>query len=122
MVQKLRETFIREATKYQVFPLDASAAARMASPRPNITAGRDEFVGTNTRRRDEQAEERAMARASGAAGTVAVRASGAKGAAKAHASVSQSRLKAGLMRARWGVKASTTASVEADMIGSSMGR
>lgn len=47
MVQKLRETFIREATKYQVFPLDASVAARMAAPRPNITAGRDEFVYTS---------------------------------------------------------------------------
>jgi arylsulfatase len=29
-----------------VFPLDASAAARLAAPRPNITAGRDEFVYT----------------------------------------------------------------------------
>ncbi len=46
IVQKLRETFIREATKYQVFPLDASVGPRVAAPRPNITAGRDEFVYT----------------------------------------------------------------------------
>ncbi len=46
MVQKLKETFIREATKYQVFPLDASVATRLIAPRPNITAGRDEFVYT----------------------------------------------------------------------------
>jgi arylsulfatase len=46
MVEKLKETFIREATKYQVFPLDASVGVRMATPRPNITAGRTEFVYT----------------------------------------------------------------------------
>ena len=46
MVQNLKETFIREATKYQVFPLDASVGPRIAAPRPNITAGRDEFVYT----------------------------------------------------------------------------
>jgi arylsulfatase A-like enzyme len=45
-VQEMRETFIREATKYQVFPLDASVATRLASPRPNITAGRTEFEYT----------------------------------------------------------------------------
>lgn len=44
MVRDLRETFIREATKYQVFPLDASVATRLIAPRPNITAGRTEFV------------------------------------------------------------------------------
>ena len=32
--------FIAEAKKYQVFPLDASVAARIVAPRPNITAGR----------------------------------------------------------------------------------
>src|SRR5205085_748554 len=32
--------------KYQVFPMDASVAARMIAPRPNITAGRSEFVYT----------------------------------------------------------------------------
>ena len=31
--------FIAEAKKYQVFPLDASVAARIVAPRPNITAG-----------------------------------------------------------------------------------
>jgi arylsulfatase len=34
------------ANKYQVFPLDASVAARVIAPRPNITAGRTEFVYT----------------------------------------------------------------------------
>jgi len=38
--------FIEEAKKYQVFPLDASVAARLVAPRPNITAGRTEFVFT----------------------------------------------------------------------------
>jgi arylsulfatase len=46
MVEDLKQTFIREATKYQVFPLDASVGVRMATPRPNITAGRTEFVYT----------------------------------------------------------------------------
>ncbi len=45
-VQDMKETFIREATKYQVFPLDASVATRLAAPRPNITAGRTEFEYT----------------------------------------------------------------------------
>ena len=39
--------FIAEAKKYQVFPLDASVATRLAQPRPNITAGRTEFVYTH---------------------------------------------------------------------------
>jgi len=38
--------FIEEGKKYQVFPLDASVAARIVAPRPNITAGRTEFVYT----------------------------------------------------------------------------
>ncbi|MBK0400893.1 arylsulfatase [Limibaculum sp. M0105] len=45
-VQQLRDLFIREAAKYQVFPMDASVAARVIAPRPNITAGRSEFVYT----------------------------------------------------------------------------
>ncbi len=45
-VEELKEIFVREATKYQVFPLDASVAARVVAPRPNITAGRTEFVYT----------------------------------------------------------------------------
>jgi arylsulfatase A-like enzyme len=45
-VKDLKELFIEEAKKYQVFPLDASVAARIVAPRPNITAGRTEFVYT----------------------------------------------------------------------------
>lgn len=45
-VKELREKFVEEAKKYQVFPLDASVAARIVAPRPNITAGRTEFVYT----------------------------------------------------------------------------
>jgi len=43
-VEELKKLFIAEARKYQVFPMDASSAARMIAPRPNITAGRTEFV------------------------------------------------------------------------------
>ncbi|HBO44255.1 MAG TPA: arylsulfatase, partial [Planctomycetaceae bacterium] len=43
-VRELKEVFIEEAKKYQVFPMDASVAARIVAPRPNITAGRTEFV------------------------------------------------------------------------------
>jgi arylsulfatase A-like enzyme len=45
-VAQLKKLFIEEARKYQVFPMDASVAARMVAPRPNITAGRTEFVYT----------------------------------------------------------------------------
>jgi arylsulfatase len=45
-VKEMREKFIAEAKKHQVFPLDASVAARIVAPRPNITAGRTEFVYT----------------------------------------------------------------------------
>ncbi len=45
-VQELKKMFIEEAKKYQVFPMDASVAARIVAPRPNITAGRTEFVYT----------------------------------------------------------------------------
>ena len=45
-VAELRQKFIAEAQKYQVFPLDASVASRLVAPRPNITAGRTEFVYT----------------------------------------------------------------------------
>jgi len=45
-VAELKEKFIAEAQKYQVFPMDASVAARIVAPRPNITAGRTEFVYT----------------------------------------------------------------------------
>jgi len=46
-VKEMRKKFVEEAKKYQVFPLDASVAARMVAPRPNITAGRTEFVYTH---------------------------------------------------------------------------
>jgi arylsulfatase A-like enzyme len=45
-VRQMKEMFIAEAKKYQVFPMDASVAARIVAPRPNITAGRTEFVYT----------------------------------------------------------------------------
>jgi arylsulfatase len=47
MVKKLRKMFVKEAEKYHVFPMDASVAARIVAPRPNITAGRTEFVYTH---------------------------------------------------------------------------
>ena len=45
-VAEMRKMFLVEADKYQVLPLDASVAARIVAPRPNITAGRTEFVYT----------------------------------------------------------------------------
>jgi arylsulfatase len=42
----MENIFWEEAKKYQVLPLDASVAARIIAPRPNITAGRSEFVYT----------------------------------------------------------------------------
>ena len=45
-VKAMKQKFIAEAKKYQVLPLDASVAARIVAPRPNITAGRSEFVYT----------------------------------------------------------------------------
>jgi hypothetical protein len=45
-VQEMKKMFIDEAKKYQVFPMDASVAGRIVAPRPNITAGRTEFVYT----------------------------------------------------------------------------
>ena len=45
-VKAMKTMFIAEAKKYQVFPMDASVAARIVAPRPNITAGRTEFVYT----------------------------------------------------------------------------
>jgi arylsulfatase A-like enzyme len=46
-VKALKQKFIAEAKKYQVLPLDASVASRIVAPRPNITAGRTEFVYTH---------------------------------------------------------------------------
>ena len=45
-VKEMKKMFIEEAKKYQVFPMDASVATRLVAPRPNITAGRTEFVYT----------------------------------------------------------------------------
>jgi len=45
-VKEMKAQFLAEAKKYQVFPMDASVAARIVAPRPNITAGRSEFVYT----------------------------------------------------------------------------
>ena len=45
-VKEMKKMFIEEGKKYQVFPMDASVAARIVAPRPNITAGRTEFVYT----------------------------------------------------------------------------
>jgi len=45
-VKKMKDMFIEEAKKFQVFPMDASVAGRLVAPRPNITAGRSEFVYT----------------------------------------------------------------------------
>jgi arylsulfatase len=45
-VKEMRQQFVAEARKYRVFPMDASVAARMIAPRPNITAGRKEFTYT----------------------------------------------------------------------------
>ena len=46
-VKEMKKLFVEEARKYQVFPLDASVAARIVAPRPNITAGRTEFTYTH---------------------------------------------------------------------------
>ncbi len=45
-LDELKQLFLKEAEKYQVLPLDASVATRLVEPRPNITAGRTEFVYT----------------------------------------------------------------------------
>jgi arylsulfatase len=45
-VEQLKKIFIDQAEEHGVFPMDASVAARVIAPRPNITAGRSEFVYT----------------------------------------------------------------------------
>jgi arylsulfatase len=45
-VKAMKDKFVAEAKKHDVFPMDASVAARIVAPRPNITAGRTEFVYT----------------------------------------------------------------------------
>jgi arylsulfatase A-like enzyme len=43
-VRDMKELFLVEATKYNVFPLDNSFAVRAATPRPSSTAGRTVFT------------------------------------------------------------------------------
>jgi len=43
-VKELDNLFWIEANKYQVLPLDATVATRIAQPRPNLAAGRSEFT------------------------------------------------------------------------------
>jgi len=43
-VKELGDLFWEEADKYQVLPLDATVATRLAAPRPNLAAGRTEFT------------------------------------------------------------------------------
>jgi len=45
-VKEMRQMFVEEAKKYQVFPLDASVAARVAAPRPSLLAGLSTMVYT----------------------------------------------------------------------------
>lgn len=42
-VKELKDLMFAEFKKYEVFPLDATAATRLATPRPSITAGRRVF-------------------------------------------------------------------------------
>jgi arylsulfatase len=48
-LKELQELFLKEATKYDVLPLDNSILPRLLTPRPSATAGRTEFtyVGEN---------------------------------------------------------------------------
>lgn len=45
-LKELQDLFWKEAARYQVLPLDDSVIARMTTPRPSATAGRDEFTWT----------------------------------------------------------------------------
>ncbi len=45
-VKEMKDLMFAEFGKYQVFPLDASVAARTVTPRPSISGGRTEFVYT----------------------------------------------------------------------------
>jgi arylsulfatase len=42
-LKELQDLFWRDAARFNVLPLDASVATRLAVPRPSITAGRTEF-------------------------------------------------------------------------------
>jgi hypothetical protein len=43
-VQEMKDLMFADFAKYQVLPLDASAATRLAAPRPSMAAGRDLFT------------------------------------------------------------------------------
>ena len=43
-LRDMKELFLVEAEKYNVFPLDNSFSARAAAPRPSSTAGRTVFT------------------------------------------------------------------------------
>jgi arylsulfatase len=43
-LREMKELFLMEATKYNVFPLDNSVLSRLLTPRPSATAGRDVFT------------------------------------------------------------------------------
>lgn len=43
-LNEMKQIFIREATKYNVFPLDNSVVKRLLAPRPGLDAGRKIFV------------------------------------------------------------------------------
>jgi arylsulfatase A-like enzyme len=45
-LKELQDLFWREAQKYQVLPLDATVVARLVTPRPSVTAGRNVFTWT----------------------------------------------------------------------------
>ena len=45
-VEELKEKFVGEAKKHQVFPMNSSMLWDMVQPRPSLTAGRTEFVYT----------------------------------------------------------------------------
>ncbi|MGD0587088.1 MAG: arylsulfatase, partial [Oryzomonas sp.] len=42
-VREMHDLMFAEFNKYQVFPLDASVATRMVTPRPSMSAGRKVF-------------------------------------------------------------------------------
>jgi hypothetical protein len=45
-LKELQDLFWKEADKYQVKPLDATLTARLITPRPSLTAGRNVFTWT----------------------------------------------------------------------------
>jgi arylsulfatase A-like enzyme len=47
-VEEMKNLMFAEFAKYQVLPLDASVATRLAAPRPSMAAGRDVFTYSGT--------------------------------------------------------------------------